>query len=329
VLASNSFAINNAGTLVLTGGNLSATDVDNAAAGLVFTISSITNGQFELVGAPGVPITSFTQAQIAAGQVQFVHDGSGNAPSFSIYVSDGVDGTGPTPGNIAFSGPGSGATSSNGGSAGGTITLSATLGGNPTSPFTLSVSPAVLPVVRLGLLDPVGQDFLRTFIDTPASTTQEAVRVSSEAPTRVVRAAMDAVASKVVTAAAGLPPVRAEAEALETRPVSAALQLEPVRAEMRAVPVRQDLLVGDEEGWRAGAVLNAIRIGGLVLSVGALVWAARAAGLLATVLASSPAWRHVDPLLALGRGKDEREDRNAKARRGRHGSGPRGRKRPR
>ena len=34
-------------------------------------------------------------------------------------------------------------------------------------------------------------------------------------------------------------------------------------------------------------------------------WAARAAGLIASLVASAPAWRHVDPLPVLGRDDDE------------------------
>ena len=49
------------------------------------------------------------------------------------------------------------------------------------------------------------------------------------------------------------------------------------------------------------------RITGMALSVGAVWWAARAGGLLASLLASTPAWRHVDPLPVLGRDDDEPE----------------------
>ena len=41
--------------------------------------------------------------------------------------------------------------------------------------------------------------------------------------------------------------------------------------------------------------------------MGAVWWAARAAGLIASLLASSPAWRHVDPLPVLGRDEEEEE----------------------
>ncbi len=45
----------------------------------------------------------------------------------------------------------------------------------------------------------------------------------------------------------------------------------------------------------------------MALSVGAVWWAARAGGLLASLLASTPAWRHVDPLPVLGRDEEDPE----------------------
>jgi hypothetical protein len=53
--------------------------------------------------------------------------------------------------------------------------------------------------------------------------------------------------------------------------------------------------------------MNSVRLTGLALSVGAVWWAARAAGLVASLLASSPAWRHVDPLPVLGSDKEDDE----------------------
>ena len=59
--------------------------------------------QFELVAAPGVAITSFTQAQVTSGAVQFVHDGGEAAPSYDVSVSDGSLSDGPSAAAISFS----------------------------------------------------------------------------------------------------------------------------------------------------------------------------------------------------------------------------------
>jgi hypothetical protein len=55
---------------------------------------------------------------------------------------------------------------------------------------------------------------------------------------------------------------------------------------------------------RLDIAFGSARITGMVLSVGAVWWAARAGGLLASMLASAPAWRHIDPLPVLGRDED-------------------------
>ncbi len=98
----NSFTITEGGQLVLGAGNLSASDVESAPAALTYTASAVTGGHFALIGTPGTPITSFTQAQINAGQILFAHDGGEVAPSFDLSLSDGTDAVGPVSGVIAF-----------------------------------------------------------------------------------------------------------------------------------------------------------------------------------------------------------------------------------
>ena len=85
--------------MVLSGTDLSATDVDTVDSTLQFTVSGVTGGQFEEVANPGVAITTFTQAQVTAGDVQFVHDGGEAAPAYSVTVSDGALSDGPAGGD--------------------------------------------------------------------------------------------------------------------------------------------------------------------------------------------------------------------------------------
>jgi hypothetical protein len=77
---------------------------------------------------------------------------------------------------------------------------------------------------------------------------------------------------------------------------------------MQVIPTRHNLELDEEERSRIEVVLNSVRITGLAFSVGAVWWAARAAGLIASLLASSPAWRHVDPLPVLGRDEEDEEE---------------------
>jgi hypothetical protein len=62
----------------------------------------VTNGRFELVSAPGVAITSFTQAQINSGAVQFAHNGGEVAPSYSVTVNDGALTSAASAGAVTF-----------------------------------------------------------------------------------------------------------------------------------------------------------------------------------------------------------------------------------
>ncbi|XUM20585.1 beta strand repeat-containing protein [Bradyrhizobium oligotrophicum S58] len=75
---------------VITIADVSAADIDNTASQLTFNLSSTVHGYVALSSAPGVAITNFTQAQLAAGQVAFVNDGTQNpAASFTVTATDG------------------------------------------------------------------------------------------------------------------------------------------------------------------------------------------------------------------------------------------------
>ena len=82
-------AVPQGGTVVLGAANIGVTDPDNASA--TFTVSNVTHGRFQTTanGSVWVDATTFTSAEIAAGHVRFVHDGSGAAPAFSIQADDG------------------------------------------------------------------------------------------------------------------------------------------------------------------------------------------------------------------------------------------------
>jgi hypothetical protein len=70
---------------------------------------------------------------------------------------------------------------------------------------------------------------------------------------------------------------------------------------------------------RIDVLLEQVQLGGMALSVGVVWWASRISGLLGSLLASAPAWRHIDPLPVVGRDEDEEkkwydeQDRDADA----------------
>ena len=69
--------------------DLSAVDPDDTAETLTFKVSSARGGFITQSGAPGLPVETFTQADLEAGRVHFAHDGSEAAPAaFNVIVSD-------------------------------------------------------------------------------------------------------------------------------------------------------------------------------------------------------------------------------------------------
>jgi len=71
----------------ITTADFNVTDVDNATAQFTFHVGTTTHGHVALSGAPGVAISSFTQAQLVAGSVIFVQDATQNrrrtSPAFA------------------------------------------------------------------------------------------------------------------------------------------------------------------------------------------------------------------------------------------------------
>lgn len=103
ILNTNQLTINTGQTVVLSSSNLQASDADIADINqLVFTVSNVQHGYFDLSSAPGVPIVSFTLLDLLAGQIRFTQDGSDSYPSYFVSVSDGVFSTPPSLVNIVF-----------------------------------------------------------------------------------------------------------------------------------------------------------------------------------------------------------------------------------
>jgi hypothetical protein len=297
-LGANAFLIREGETVVLGSTNLSATDIDDAAGGLTFIVGGVTNGHFALASNPGAAITSFTQAQVVAGQIVFVH--SGDTPAFTITVFDGTAAVGPQAANIIFNG-GGGTTTPPPGSGGG--------GGSGTT-VTPPELPPVTPATPAPQRFPGEAGFFggagRGGGDDGGSGAVFVQEAAVVAPTNQGVTRTDRVGGAEVTG----PPVRIQAEGIDTNALRRDVEVEPVRAEMQILPTRGGLGLAedDPERQQIEIVMNSVRITGMALSVGAIWWAARAAGLVASLLASTPAWRHVDPLPVLGRDDEDEEE---------------------
>ncbi|MEQ1613478.1 MAG: cadherin-like domain-containing protein, partial [Hyphomicrobiaceae bacterium] len=69
--------------------DLTAIDPDSAVDSLQFAVSQATSGFIAHAAAPTSAVTQFTQADLQANRMLFVHDGSGgDVASFDVIVTD-------------------------------------------------------------------------------------------------------------------------------------------------------------------------------------------------------------------------------------------------
>ncbi|MDX2258878.1 MAG: polymer-forming cytoskeletal protein [Hyphomicrobiaceae bacterium] len=82
-------AVKRGGVVVITTDDLTALDPDDVAADLVYSVTKPAHGFVALASASSTPVTRFTQADLEAAQVIFVHDGSSEpAAGFDTLVAD-------------------------------------------------------------------------------------------------------------------------------------------------------------------------------------------------------------------------------------------------
>ncbi len=77
------------GSVAITTTDLTAVDPDDVAEDLTYTVSNAANGFIARAGALTTPVKKFTQADIEAGKIFFVHNGSqATRASFDVVVTD-------------------------------------------------------------------------------------------------------------------------------------------------------------------------------------------------------------------------------------------------
>jgi hypothetical protein len=298
-LTANSLALAQGEALTLSPANFNAVDVDSPAASLVYTMSNVTGGRFERLAAPGAPVASFTQAEIAAGQVRFVHDGGVAAPGYDLQLSDGSLTIGPFAGNVIFNAA-------------------------PIAPPASAAAPATQPPVEppapaAQAAEPPAEaeqdDAPAPAVDpgnapghAPANfndLTEIAVRLAKvearSAPPRLIQPAPEANPNSYEAA----PAVEVQVALLSFAP--AQLNYTP------STPVDWEVAQAFGEGTKEQirdelqVLIDSVKFGGMALSVGVVWWASRISGLLGSLLASTPAWRHIDPLPVLGRDEEDED----------------------
>lgn len=311
--------------MILTGANLSATDVDNNPVGLVFTVSAVAGGQFELVADPGTFISSFTQAQVTGGAVRFVQDGSPTAPSYSVMVSDGSLSDGPMRAAVTF------------------IVLgdTGTPATPPTPPEAPRPGPINDPVPPLATLPPsvptppsepvaTGEIEVGVSPSIVPQMTQEDFQIVVNAanlvngdsftpvPSRMFSTTTSpmSVGTALKTEAAAPAPALETNEAPSGRLASADLNsVIDVKSFVQGLNRLRDEVA--EETYVEKIVVGSSFAAATGFSIGYVLWLLRGEVLLSTLLASLPAWRIIDPLPVLSffkkEGDEEEEDDSIEA----------------
>jgi hypothetical protein len=326
-LSNNTLTISQGGSLILSSANLSATDVDTPVASLTFTISNVTNGRFELVASPGVPVFSFTQAAIGAGQVRFVQNGSAIAPSYDVALSDGTTSLPPSPVTL-----------------GGFIPTPVAA---PAPPPVIAPAPVQIPVVTFAPQPPApaptSPDSSSTpTVDNTAPTVDNAASAGDTAASAGDNAASILSGGRVFSGGRVLVPQVIGSEGPgAAHAVNTFVRVEPkltrvsVNPAPELVPAEMGLLIQGSDptymqfgssalpSWSASTafpeeghggerdqiqiIMETVEMGGIALSVGVVWWASRVGGLIGSLLASMPAWRHLDPLPIVGRDEEEEQ----------------------
>ncbi|MEM7747129.1 MAG: polymer-forming cytoskeletal protein [Pseudomonadota bacterium] len=81
--------VNRGQTVRITPLDLTAVDPDDTAQNLTFSVSDAASGFVAKTGAATIALSRFTQAELQAGSIMFVHDGSmGGKASFNVIVAD-------------------------------------------------------------------------------------------------------------------------------------------------------------------------------------------------------------------------------------------------
>ncbi len=317
VLTSVSLSVNDGQTVTLTPAQIGVTDPDSGS--FTYSVTGLSGGIFQLASAPGNAISSFSSAQLAAGQVQFVDDGDELPPSFTLQASDGAASANLS--NLLAA----------------TVTYTPVNDAPVLTSVTLSVNEGqtvTLTPAQIGVTDGVDSKFLIAGVASLPAPNSPQTAISSSIPEiRLPQRPLEI--NEPLRVQPDLPPTvqtrSTPSQAQRPSPVTTGSDLDlQVNFDVadfqfqNLQPLTLDLLSNGKAAARDGLGVedddrpvtredgaDEITIGevaqaaGVALSAGMIWWALRAGGLLTGLLVSMPAWRHADLLAIL---PDDDED---------------------
>lgn len=327
-----SFRVPTQGSVTLTPAMLAVTDDDGPAGAVSFTVRNVTGGSFQR-GTDPTPITSFTQAEVVSGSIVFVATPTATTASFEISATDGTNTTPFVGGAVSLDTT--------------TLALGAfdaqlaarTVATPPSTAPTQTSSDTSTSTSREDTTD-TSSSGDRTVLEMPVPRTPAArnrgAAGAPESPDGAKTAAdhdekaPPAAVPPAGTAAVSPAPSAAVAPAMPpTAPSSPAVvpgargpDLDALALDSKALAVHQRTLTStafvkaldqvaksqtESEQVRAVVVGSTTAVASS-LSVGYILWLMRGGALAASLLASLPAWRSLDPLPILGRDRDDEPD---------------------
>ncbi len=299
------------------GGNsllLVATDPDTPSTALVYQASGEVGGRFERVDAPGTPLSTFTQADVDAGAVRFVQDGSSATPRYALQLSDGVSVSTAAAPTVRTDAPAATLTADD---------ESANLVNLPAPAAAVSVpAPAPAQLVQAPSAAPAPAaaakpqptvvattdaqahaDLPATSADGPAQRGFTAVSADTRGVTRSFDITIDPVLWQInlpmeFDAGNGIAP--GADTGIETSNLDLASALRERSLTQALEPLRHEAELAQGAGTQIVVGGSAVSAG---LSVGYVLWLARGGVLMASVMSALPAWASLDPLPVLGQVK--------------------------
>lgn len=320
-----------AGTVTLTPAMVAAADHDGAHGPVSFEVRNVIGGTFQR-GSDPTPITGFTEAEIAAGAIRFVATPQATSGAFEVRATDGTVTTAFVSGAVHLESTDllllamsqAAASGSASPSAPSTSTTAAQDTSNArTADATTESESADAPEDRTVMQMPVPRTppAPRPPAGTPDGTKTQAASADGAAPKTAALAPPSAgTAPAPAPATGGVTGAPAAAGGTVVAPPSV------TTPDLSALTVDAKALAVHEKTLRDAQFVNALdavaeaqgekqRVEALVVgsttavassvSVGYLLWLMRGGALAASLLASLPAWRSLDPTPILSRGDDD------------------------
>jgi CSLREA domain-containing protein len=303
-----SFQVRGGGSMVLGADMIVASDVDSLPASIQFTVDRVENGHFEFGSAPGQAINQFSYADLVAGRVSFAHTILSDLPVILLHADDGQASGGTVSVKLSF------APTLNTGPTNPAPVVST----SPDTPPDVASTPATLPKPAQSATKPLAPlKPLTPIVLTDSGDGVVGNQIGSDATNlsndndRVRR--HDGVDSLVRF---GQAQIKLVLGANPEGPLMSFMLtgMDPATsmsssAASRSLDSKPKLARLDDGAYAdVRVMLQSVELTGVALSVGAVWWASRAGGLVASLLMAAPAWRTFDPLPVLG--PEDEDDRD-------------------